>query len=391
MSHEATPSERARIPWYLWLGAAAMTSAAVGEEWDASWHRSIGRDSFFTPAHVMIYLCGVLAAILGIALLVQCTARSSSPRTAALRAQSVNIFGLHAPLGVFVAGWGGLAMATAGPFDYWWHAAYGLDVQLVSPPHVVLVAGIRMVDLGILLLAIAALNRARAHVDESALTTKLRRLVLYLGGLIVAGQMFFMLTYTRDVLQHRASPYQAMALAVPVAFAAIAFTAEHRWSAAITAAIYMLLLIAEIQLLPLFPAHPRLGPVYNDIAHMVPAKFPPLLIAPAIALDLLWRRTRRWKLLPLALVSGIVFTVVLVAVQWPFVSLLMGRLSHSHFFGTIYASFDAPPWGADRMHLFEAPLHGVQLLRGLVMAGVYATASSAVGIAFGRWMKGVQR
>ena len=51
------------VPWYVWCGALAVTSAAIGGAWDVSWHRSIGRDTFWTPAHMAIYACGVLAAI----------------------------------------------------------------------------------------------------------------------------------------------------------------------------------------------------------------------------------------------------------------------------------------------------------------------------------------
>ena len=64
----------------------------------------------------------------------------------ALRDASVNVFGLRAPLGVFLAGWGGIAMITSAPFDNWWHAAYGLDVKIVSPPHTLLILGIRGVS-----------------------------------------------------------------------------------------------------------------------------------------------------------------------------------------------------------------------------------------------------
>ena len=53
------------IPWYIWIGVAAVTSSSIGGLWDVSWHRSIGRDTFWTPAHMMIYLCGVLAGIVG--------------------------------------------------------------------------------------------------------------------------------------------------------------------------------------------------------------------------------------------------------------------------------------------------------------------------------------
>ena len=53
----------AHIPWYLWCAALAVTSAMIGGRWDVSWHESIGRDTFWTPAHMAIYLCGVLAGV----------------------------------------------------------------------------------------------------------------------------------------------------------------------------------------------------------------------------------------------------------------------------------------------------------------------------------------
>jgi hypothetical protein len=383
-SAPASHPEPKSMPWYLWLGALAMTSAAIGEEWDASWHRSIGRDTFFTPAHMMIYLCGIFAAIAGVWLIVECT----GDRNPVLRAASVRIFGLRAPIGVFVAGWGGLAMLTAGPFDWWWHQAYGLDVQLVSPPHVLLVLGIRVVDLGILLLAVAAMNR---NVGDPELFQNRQRLVLYLGGLIITGQMFFMQGYTRDIMMHRPSTYEALALSVPMALAAIHVASRYRWSATLAAVFYTLLIVVEIQLLPLFPAHPRLGPVFTQVTHMVPQKFPPLILAPAIVLDLLWQHTRTWKLWQTALVSGLVFVAVLLAVQWPFASLLMTHLGHSRLFGTIYFPFDARPDFPDEMRHLVTPMHGWPLLRGLLLASIYAAASTWAGLAFGRWMKTVQR
>ena len=52
-----------RVPWYLWCAVLGVTSVSIGLHWDISWHRSIGRDTFWTPAHMAIYLCGVLAGI----------------------------------------------------------------------------------------------------------------------------------------------------------------------------------------------------------------------------------------------------------------------------------------------------------------------------------------
>jgi hypothetical protein len=49
-----------KIPWYIWLSVLGVTSAMIGAHWDISWHRSIGRDSFWTAPHVAIQLCGVI-------------------------------------------------------------------------------------------------------------------------------------------------------------------------------------------------------------------------------------------------------------------------------------------------------------------------------------------
>lgn len=379
------PAQSTRVPWYIWVGAAAITSASIGAAWDVSWHRSIGRDSFWTPAHMMIYLCGVLAGIVGLWLAFQAT----TGRDPALRAASVSILGLRAPLGVFLAGWGGVAMLTSAPFDNWWHNAYGLDVKIVSPPHTLLILGIRAVSFGVLFLILATMNRAQA--SGSAAFPTLQKLFLYVGGLTVGGQMFFLQEYTWDVGLHRVVAYVAMAIAVPVLFAAFSQASQFRWAATTTALIYTLFILLEIQILPLFPAQPKLGPVFFPVTHLVPAKFPALILAPALALDLLWQRTRRWRFWQIALVSGLVFTAVLFAVQWPFADFLLSPHSANRFFGTMYFDYNARPDGFDRMREFFHPNHGLTLMLGFLRATLYATLSTWIGLAFGRWMLKVQR
>src|SRR2546427_2683244 len=56
-THAIAPG--AGLPWYVAAVVIAATSAVVGVMWDISWHRSIGRDTFWTPAHLAIYLGGV--------------------------------------------------------------------------------------------------------------------------------------------------------------------------------------------------------------------------------------------------------------------------------------------------------------------------------------------
>jgi hypothetical protein len=315
----------------------------------------------------------------------------SSGRDEELRAASVSVFGLRAPLGVFLAGWGGLAMLTSAPFDNWWHNAYGLDVQIVSPPHTVLILGIRAVAVGMLFLILAAMNRVAETQPGGAAFRRLRMLFLYLGGLSVGGQMFFLQEYTWDVKLHSVSAYVAMAVALPAMFAMFSEASRFRWAATATAGIYMLLLIAEILILPLVPAQPKLGPVFFPVTHLVPAKFPVLLIVPAIGLDLLWQRTRAWKMWQIALVSGAVFVALVAVVEWPFAKFLMSKASANRFFGTGYFDYNSRPDRPDRMRVFFEPDAGWTIWFGLLRAAVYGAISTWIGLAFGRWMRGVQR
>ncbi len=374
----------ARVPWYIWSGVFAITSASIGGAWDVSWHRSIGRDTFWTPAHMAVYACGVIAAVICTYLIFAATFGKSEQ----IRAVSVSVLGFRAPLGAFIAAWGGIAMLTSAPFDNWWHAAYGLDVKIVSPPHALLILGVRSVAVGVLFLILAAMNREQ---DGSATFKSLQRLLLYTGGLAVAGQMFFLLEYVWDVFLHQSSAYIAMGIALPVTFAVIAQASRYRWAATTTAAIYTVLAIAEILILPLFPAQPKLGPVFYPVTHMVPAKFPILILVPALALDLFWDRTRSWKPWKVAAISGFLFIAVLFAVEWPFASFLMSKASENRFFGTIYFDYNARPLGYDRLRQFFHPESGLVLYRGLFEACLCACAGTWIGLSFGRWMRGVQR
>ncbi len=398
----STAAAPATVPWYIPLGALAITSATIGGAWDVSWHRTIGRDTFWTPAHMAIYACGLLAGIICAYLILRTTFGSAAnPETAHLRAASVNVLGLRAPIGAFLAAWGGIAMLTSAPFDNWWHAAYGLDVKIVSPPHTLLILGLRGVAVGVLFLTLAAMNRARTAAPNPASSpgapnrtyTNLRRLFLYIGGLALGGQMFFLQEYTWDVKLHTASAYIAMAIAVPLIFAIFSEVSGYRWAATSTAAVYTLIILGEILILPLFPATPKLGPVFNPVTHLVPAKFPILLLAPAFALDLLWQRLRTslWKPWQIALLSGVLFVAVLTAVEWPFANFLLSHRSENRFFGTIYFDYNSRPDGFDRLRRFFQPSSPAAMSFALLRASLYAAISTLIGLSFGRWMRTVQR
>jgi hypothetical protein len=51
------------VPWSIYAVLFASTSVVLGAMWDISWHRSIGRDTFWTPAHLAIYLGGIVSGL----------------------------------------------------------------------------------------------------------------------------------------------------------------------------------------------------------------------------------------------------------------------------------------------------------------------------------------
>src|SRR5262245_34433866 len=103
------------IPWFLSAVLFASTSVLAGVLWDISWHRSIGRDTFWTPAHLAIYLGGIVAGLTCGWLALTIT----FSRGDELRASSVRFWGFYAPFGAWVCIWGTFAMLTSAPFDDW--------------------------------------------------------------------------------------------------------------------------------------------------------------------------------------------------------------------------------------------------------------------------------
>jgi hypothetical protein len=382
-SSNSGPQSANSIPWYLWCSVLAVTSVSIGAHWDVSWHRSIGRDTFWTPAHMAIYACGVLAAIACGYLVLFTTFR----KPAALVASSVEIFGFRAPLGAFIASWGGIAMLTSAPFDNWWHNAYGLDVKIVSPPHTLLMLGVFAVSVGTLIMLVGAMNRA----TNPTVARHLQWLLLYVGGLMVVFQMFFRMEYTWDVYLHTAEPYQAMAIGMPTLFAILWQASRNRWACTWSTLIYTAFVEGAVLILPLFPAEPKLGPVFQQVTHFIPPKFPILLIVPAILLDLIWSNTRSWKPWLVALLTGPAFVLSLVAAEWPFANFLMTRSAANRFFGTGYFQYSMPSTSADYLRRFVDPEQGATLWSGLALAMLFAFPSTWLGIKLGRWMRDLQR
>src|SRR5947209_14354475 len=50
------------VPWHIWTCITATVCITLGVYWDISWHITIGRDTFWTPAHLLIQFGAILAA-----------------------------------------------------------------------------------------------------------------------------------------------------------------------------------------------------------------------------------------------------------------------------------------------------------------------------------------
>jgi hypothetical protein len=350
--------------------------------WDISWHRSIGRDSFWTPAHIDIYFCGVLAGISCGYLILSTTLQRGAP----LRQSSVTLWGFRGPLGAFLAAWGGIAMLTSAPFDDWWHAAYGLDVKILSPPHMVLAAGMLAVHLGALILILGQMNRV-----EGRERTRLRALYLYVGGMILVLLTVLLMEITFRSLMHTVHFYHLLAMVAPFVLAAMSRGSGYRWAATTVAGVYSLFILLMSWILPLFPAQPKLGPVYHQLTQFTPPEFPLLLIVPAVALDLLWQRTPRWGGWRQAAVSSVVFLAVFAAAQWPFADFLMSSWARNWFFGSKYFGYYARPESPYMRNLFYATESGALLWQELALALASALLTARLGIAAGNWMRRIQR
>src|SRR5262249_24201388 len=170
------------------------------------------------------------------------------------------MWGFRGPLGAFIAAWGGIAMITSAPFDNWWHEAYGLDVKILSPPHMVLALGIGAVNIGALMLILGHMNRASGEARS-----KLLALFLYVGGMFLVTVMGLEMELTSRVVMHTANFYRVVATGAPLILAVAARASRYKWAATVVVGVYTVFVLLMSWILPLFPAEPKLGPVLMPV------------------------------------------------------------------------------------------------------------------------------
>jgi hypothetical protein len=380
-------TKSATVPWYFKLLVFGAVCIPVGVLWDISWHSTIGRDTFWTPAHIVTYMGGLIPGLVcGFLAL-----RTHFWGTTEERAAAVTFWGFRAPLGAWVSILGCFMMLLSAPFDDWWHNTYGLDVQILSPPHAVLAAGMFNVALGVLLLMLSLQNRAADSGGQF--------LFIFTGGVMIIMAAIFLTEWSFPNHQHGSRFYKASATTYPLYLLTLARASKLRWPTTIAALIYMLGTALMTWILPLFPAEPKLAPIYNPVEHMTATPFPLLLVVPALGIDLTMRffgqRPGWLRDTALALALALVFMALFMPTQWWFSKFMLTPAADNWFFAAghwlPYSEKEGPWltqfWGLDP----ESRQYNPVTLTSLLGVGVRAFISARIGLALGTWMSRVRR
>jgi len=386
---ELIPPKPAQTSNYARAVLLGATSIVIGILWDISWHRTVGRDTFWTPAHIAIYFGGVLGGLTCGWLVIRTTFFSTPEQ----QAGAVGLWGFRGPLGAWVTIWGALGMLTSAPFDNWWHNAYGLDVKILSPPHTLLAMGMWGIVLGALMLILREQNLAPPNQPAPG-----RHLYVYAAGVLIVMAAVFLIEYSFPNQQRTIKFYQASAATFPLYLMGMGRASKFRWGATWVALVYMGIVMLMAWLLPLFPGTPRLGPIYNPIHHFVPLPFPLVLVVPALGIDLLrnwighgkgWRYD--WLLVILA---GTAFLGLFLVTQWFFSAFLIGPYGQNWFFAADRHWGYTEHLGDWRQKFWSETnpnWHRPLTVQSLMVALLLSIAATRVGLWLGNWMAKVRR
>ena len=372
------------------LFAVVVSSALIvsGLVWDISWHRTIGRDTFWSPPHLLEQAAAIISGLsCGYLVL-----RTSFAGSADDKSRSVRFWKyFYGPLGAWVCIWGSLMMVASAPFDDWWHKAYGLDVKIISPPHAVLAAGMIAIQLGAMLMAVAAQNRS-----QTERVGRMGVVFTFAAALIVL--MLQTVTMERTAYaneMHSSAFYIITAIGLPAALVAFGRASRAPWATTRVALVYMAMGLLFMWVLQLVPGSPKLAPIYREVTHMVPPPFPHLLVFPALAIDWLLRRHRERRDWVLALKLAVAFVLVMLAVHWPWAEFMISPMSRNFVFGGDLFDYNSRQgdwqyqfWQLDRSgHNWNAWLFA----KRMSLAIVIATITARFGLACGRALSKVRR
>jgi hypothetical protein len=183
--------------------------------WDEAWHTDKGRDSFWIPAHQMLY-----GSVAGLIVIVAIWAAILAYNQVAWR-DIVR----HWPLALAFTG-AAVTLLDA-PIDGIWHNTFGRDAVFWSPPHVLAVAGLTMTASGMLLKASGVGGRA-GNV-----------LTVLTAALVMSASVVLVMEYDSDVPQFATLWYlPVIALTATFTLSLASTVAPLRWIGTLTSLTY---------------------------------------------------------------------------------------------------------------------------------------------------------
>jgi hypothetical protein len=269
----------------LALGLLGVALTWFGAAWDVSWHRLIGRDTFWSAPHLFLY-GGI--SLWGLASLV---ATITATRGRAVRGRELRIGPIHAELGLALVGIAATLVIVSAPFDDAWHRAFGRDIDIWSPPHLAGVAGSALAFVGW-----SVAFAPGVFAIPEGLRRFLRALMLanVCAVFVFGTNFYYIMSVTREAFFYPL----VVALAIPAALGFGAALIGGRFGATVTAVTYTGAALVTYAILA-------------GGGWLAPA-FPPLFVVGAIAIDVLRARGGRFAH-PLAL--GAAFTVAFVSAE----------------------------------------------------------------------------
>jgi hypothetical protein len=272
------------IPLVLGLIGVALTW--FGAAWDVSWHRLIGRDTFWSAPHLFLYggisLWGLAAVV----------ATVTATRGRPVRGRELRVGPIRAELGLALVGIAAAMVIGSAPLDEAWHRMFGRDVDIWSPPHLAGVAGSALAFVG----WSVAFAPGVFAIPES-LRRFLRALMLAnVCAVFVFGMNFY---YIMSVTREGFFYPLAVALTIPAGLAFGSTLLGGRYGATVTAVTYTGAAFVTYAILA-------------GGGWLAPA-FPPLFVAGAVAIDLARARGGRYAH---PLVLGAAFVGAFIAAEF---------------------------------------------------------------------------
>jgi hypothetical protein len=355
--------------------ALAYVGGAVsmwGTFYDTAWHRTLARDTFWSPPHLFMYGGGVIVWI-AVTTAIVLTTRGRFPD---LGGPVWRVGPVRLPFGFALAGLGVMLVIFSVPVDLWFHAVFGKDVMIWSPPHMQALGGGVVAGSG--LLFAAAAQRGRGALRHPALAT----LAVVLPGVHVIHLAHYALAHYTMTPWTRTPDFYPLLVAIMFPALLVALARAAGPASPVVASLLFLGVSVTVDLVLLA----------IDFARYT---ITPVIAVPAFAVAAVYaRRGRAVERAWLAMVAGLAFLAVFLGIEaawmawivekpWPWSSLVRGLPSvvlaavASGFVGWVWGGFlRAPSVAGGAAEIF----HGRGRARSAALAALALIAAAIVTV-----------